>query len=162
MQTWSANYHAFARREIHRLCQIFLSSKYIYLKRVENVFILVDGYRRFRYSTFNASTIINFYRHLTSCIWLKLVRTVYSASVIRRLSIRRWKVEDKDPDRLSFLLTFYRNLFKYSPLRVSYLIVPIIDSTILVQDVKFIIYRINSKFNLNRVFFYDGWVIEAI
>lgn len=71
-------------------------------------------------------------------------------------------MEDKDPDRLSFLLSFYRNLFKYSPLRVSYLIVPIIDSTILVQDVKFIIYRINSKFNLNRVFFYDGWIIGAI
>lgn len=156
MQTWSANYHAFARRGIHRLCQIFLSSKYIYLKHVENVFILVDGYRHFRCSTFNAPW------HLTSCIWLKLVRTVYSASVIRRLSIRRWKVEDKDPDRLSFLLSFYRNLFKYSPSRVSYLIVSIIDSTILVQDVKFIIYRINSKFNLNRVFFYDGWVIGAI
>lgn len=160
MQTWSANYHAFARREIHRLCQIFLSSKYIYLKRVENVFILVDGYRRFRYSTFNASTIINFYRHLTSCIWLKLVRTVYSASVIRRnyrFDDEKWRIKIQTD-----YLSFYRNLFKYSPLRVSYLIVPIIDSTILVQDVKFIIYRINSKFNLNRVFFYDGWVIEAI
>lgn len=144
MQT--PRFQTFTRRGIHRLCRIFVFSRiYNCSKRVQNVSTL-DGYRHFRCNIQRPR--INFYKHLH--IWSKLVRTVYSASVIRRLSsrsgmIRRWKVEDNDlrqiwssfdSERLKilYLSYFYRKFKSYA----SYLIVPIIDSMLFLQDIKLI------------------------